>query len=305
MQLQYDEDFVESAVLLCAAGQGPQPAGLQVARYHRERERLYSLLDPDDRNTAFFKLNLEWFREWGLEERLVRLVGEYPLLRDKLALLIFRKARRKQDEGAELYVNSAACRNGVLALNVQRFTEAPARMTAFVRHELLHLHDMVNPEFGYLPELSVEVRLPQQQRLALERYRLLWALVIDGRLSGEGKVPLLDGAQRWIEFDQAFAFWAEPKRRQMFESLWNDPFPSHPVLSAIVSDPRELQSASAPGPGAPCPLCGFPTFNWAPPTALEKAATAIKVEFHGWSMAQGACGRCCQIFNLAQPTALV
>jgi len=66
MQLRYDDDFVEGAVFVCASGRGHHPPPLQVRRFHGEREKLYAILDPDERNTAFFKLHLEWFREWEL-----------------------------------------------------------------------------------------------------------------------------------------------------------------------------------------------------------------------------------------------
>ena len=66
MQLRYDEDLVEAAVFVRASGTGRGIPRLQLARFHREREKLYAILDPDARNTAFFKLHLDWFREWGL-----------------------------------------------------------------------------------------------------------------------------------------------------------------------------------------------------------------------------------------------
>ena len=68
MQLRYDEDFIEAAAFLCTSGRRKGVPSLQIARFHREREKLYAILDPDERNTAFFKLHLDWFREWGLEK---------------------------------------------------------------------------------------------------------------------------------------------------------------------------------------------------------------------------------------------
>ena len=106
MQLRYDEDFIEAAVFLCASGRrnalqpfaspeakGCSPHPLQIARFHREREKLYAILDPDERNTAFFKLHLDWFREWGLEKLLTDLLKEFPLLPAKLNVLAVRKTR--------------------------------------------------------------------------------------------------------------------------------------------------------------------------------------------------------------------
>ena len=63
MELRYDDDFLEGAVFICANSRRHGPPPLQVRRFHHTRERLYAILDPDERNTAFFQLHLEWFRE--------------------------------------------------------------------------------------------------------------------------------------------------------------------------------------------------------------------------------------------------
>ena len=80
MQLRYDEDFIEAAVFLCASGRRKGVPSLQISRFHREREKLYGILDPDERNAAFFKLHLDWFREWGLELPLTRMLDEFLLV---------------------------------------------------------------------------------------------------------------------------------------------------------------------------------------------------------------------------------
>ena len=98
MQLRYDDDFVEGAVFVKANSRSAPVASLQLRRFHHAREKLYLILDPDERNTAFFQLHLEWFREWALEKALLDLAAEFPLLRETLGTLVFRKARVKSDE---------------------------------------------------------------------------------------------------------------------------------------------------------------------------------------------------------------
>ena len=70
MHLRYDEDLVEAVVFQGASGRLKGIPGLQIARFNREREKLYSIPDPDERNNAFFRLHGDWFREWGMERRL-------------------------------------------------------------------------------------------------------------------------------------------------------------------------------------------------------------------------------------------
>ena len=335
MQLRYDEDLVEAAVLLCANGRrrvrpafrseavqpsaayatkGCTPPALQIARFHREREKVYSVLDPDERNAAFFKLHLDWFREWGLEKLLLGLLNEFPRLPDALTTLAFRKARGKSEEGAELYVNREpradlqpaldkveACftlRHGVVALRPERFERADA-LGDFLRHELTHLHDMVDPAFGYSPEIGSGGFNTAQQRLTRERYRLLWDITIDGRLTQQGRVQ--EGAREKHEanFHRAYSFWPEEERRAVFNELWDAPAPHHARLLTLASDPKDLSQAQQPLPGAACPLCGFPTFDWADTVSVSsRAQERIVAEFPHWTPEHGACGRCAEIYQV-------
>ena len=53
MQLRYDEDFIEAAAFLCTSGRRKDVPSLQIARFHREREKLYAILDPDEPHIGF------------------------------------------------------------------------------------------------------------------------------------------------------------------------------------------------------------------------------------------------------------
>ena len=298
MRLRYDEDFVEAAVLLCATGRRKGASPMLMARFNRERDKLYDILDPDDRNAAFFRLHLDWFREWGLERHLTSPLKEFPLLTEALEILAFRKSRGKADDGAELYVNESGERNGVVAIQPERL-ERDAELLAFLRHEFTHLHDMVDPAFAYHPELMVLSPSLGSQRLARERYRLLWDVSIDGRLTRSGHGTVASKDQLWSEFTGAFAFWGEARHREVFGFLWNNPHLTHHDLEELVCDPRQQQTARGPSPGAPCPLCGFPTFAWADQARLtNKMVIAIESEFSHWAPAHGVCARCSEIYRI-------
>ncbi len=298
MHLRYDEDFVEAAVLLCARGRRKSVPPMHVARFNRERDRLYAVLDPDERNAAFFRLHLEWFREWGLEELLIKPLGEFPGLTERLNFLAFRKSRARDDDGAELYVNETGERNGVVAMRPERL-EQGAELLRFLRHEFMHLHDMVDPAFGYRLELPVSAPSAGSHRLARERYRLLWDVTIDGRLSRSGKPTMATRDQHRLAFARAFPFWTEPGQEEVFNALWTDTAPCHDKLAELACDPRGLQSSPGPRPGAACPLCGFPTFAWADAASLaDDTVRAIQSEFPHWAQADGACARCASIYHL-------
>jgi len=308
MRLRYDEDFVEAAAFLCASGRRACIPSMQITRFQREREKPYAILDPDERNAAFFRVHLEWFREWGLEKLLTCVLEELPGLRESLDSLAFRKARRKSEEGAELYVQTSKPgatpvvqeRNAVVALRVERLSR-DEDVLPFLRHEFMHVNDMVSPAFGYSPQLQLTGQNSAQQRLTRDRYRLLWDITIDGRLTRAMRTTTGSFEHYRASFDRAFSFWSESRREEVFVSLWNDPKPQHGELLAIASDPRAVQHEHQPLPGAPCPLCGFATFLWATTSQLEEeTGRAIAREFPAWSPEQGACSRCVEVYEVNQ-----
>ncbi|MBK9140800.1 MAG: hypothetical protein IPM17_18950 [Verrucomicrobia bacterium] len=302
MQLRYDDDFLEAAVFLCASGRRSGVPPLQITRFHRKREQLYSILDPDERNAAFFKLHLDWFREWGLEQPLTDVLNEFPLVRERLAVLAVRKSTGKNDEGAELYVNEAGQRTGLLALKTERLTNH-ATLRDFLRHEFMHLHDMLDPVFGYSPALDLPGLNAAQIRLARERYRLLWDITIDGRLAAAGHVPLQPREQHAAAFARGYSFWPEARQAATFASLWQNPTPRQTDILALIADPRGLRDAHRPAPGAPCPLCDFPTFHWADTRTLAlEIRQRIAAEFPAWLPDQGLCNRCLETYQAASPS---
>lgn len=298
MQLRYDEELVEAAAFLCAGGRRAGVPSLQIHRFNREREKPYAILDPDQRNAAFFTLHLEWFREWGLEQVLLKLVDEFPLLRRSLTVLAFRKARGRNEEGAELFVSAETGRNGVVALCPERFA-CDEELVPFLRHEFMHVNDMLDAAFDYSPQLHSASHNPAQQRLTRERYRLLWDIAIDGRLTHAQRATLGRHESHRAAFDRVFGFWTEARRDEIFDSLWNGASPRHADLLAIASDPREVKTAHEPLPGALCPLCDFATFQWAPVARLDgPMLEAIRREFPHWSPAHGVCARCAEVYTI-------
>jgi hypothetical protein len=306
MITRYDEDFVESAVSLCASGRRADIPPAQIRRFQAEREKCYTVLDPDERNAAFFQVHLAWFREWRLDQTLQSFVDELPLLTKALHILAWRKARNQSDEGAELYVQSRAgvspalpSRNAVVATRPERF-ERNECLGLLLRHELTHLHDMVDPTFGYSPELSQLGPVTAPPRLIRERYRLLWDITIDARLSRAGHAVSRTREQQEKLFHRVYSFWPEDQRRAVFDELSSTLEPTHTRLLALASDPRDLAHTVGPLPGSPCPLCGFSTFEWAEVTLLSESSCAqLKAEFPHWRPEQSLCKRCAETYEVS------
>jgi hypothetical protein len=297
MKLLFDDDLVEAVVFLCATGRRPGVPPLQVRRFHAERERCYATADPDERAAAFARINLGWFSEWGLDKLLGSTAARFPVLDGALVALAFRKSRGRADEGAELYADAEGRRRGIVALQPERFRD-DASLIRFLHHELAHLADMVDPAFGYSPDLARTGQTASQQRLVRERYRLLWSVSIDGRLRARGLETVADEVQRRREFERGFAFLPEQRRAELFATLWTGRLARHDALLEIATDPRGLRERHAPVPGAPCPLCGFAAFQWTDARALRSAARdRIHADFPGWHESEAVCARCAEMYD--------
>ncbi len=297
MKLLYDDDLVEGVVRGCAEGQGRRVAALQVRRFHAERERCYRVLDPDERAAAFARVQWAWFAEWGWEEDLSRVAGRFGGLSSALVALAFRKARGRSEEGAEMYGDAEGNRRGMVTIRPERFGDE-AGLEPWLHHELAHVADMVDPEFGYEPGFGVVGQTVSQQRLTRERYRLLWAVSIDGRLRGRGLSTVADEGQRRGEFERGFGFLPADRRAQVFGALWGGEMARHAALAALAADPRGLRGQRSPLPGAACPLCGFAAFAWTKAEGLRKEAVArMRREFPHWEEEDPVCARCAEMYD--------
>ncbi len=302
MNLLFDDDLVEAAVLRVTAEAASAIPAPQRTRFLAERERCYRVLDPDERNAAFARVHLDWFREWGLAARLEAGVSPFPQLTSALTALAFRKARHRGEEGAELHSDADGRRRGVVALRPERVTD-PNALTPFLHHELAHLADLVDPDFGYTPDPGEAGISPALQRLVTERYRLLWNIRIDGGLHRRGLATVADASCRREEFERAFGFLPAAQRAELFADLWNGRRGRHAELLALAADPRGVQAGREPVPGAPCPLCGFPAFDWVEPAALSAAARArVRADFPDWQETGAICARCAEVYQALAET---
>jgi hypothetical protein len=286
MNLIYDAELLEGIVFLEARRLERNGQGLLAKRYERDRVRAYEQTDPDARNVAFFQLHLKWFRDLALEDRLLDAVRRFPIIQQTATTLLIRKSITKKDEGAELFVRPDA-KNVAIALRSERCFEPG--FGQWLGHELCHISDMLDPSFGYEPEITMTDAPPAELELMRERYRVLWDITIDGRLKHDG-----EKMKCRAECAKALA----TVNIDRFEQLWNGPRPSHAELVALA---RSVRVVVANEPGGPCPLCKFPTFVWVTASDFSMAIIAgIQRDFPQWLPAHGVCARCVELYSTRQ-----
>jgi hypothetical protein len=247
---------------------------------------LRRLADPVPRSAVerLAAIDAVLFREWGAA---ALVEGALALAKEVHRALVAR-SNGPSDEGAELLVGET--RSVLVRLRPERFL-APAPLVVFLRHEMRHVADMLDPAFGYRPDLGVCGRTRAQDELARDRYRVLWNLAID-----QVETPPVDAATRRAQLDRAFAAVSEALRDRLAAAFRDPAARTHERLAAAARDPWAFLGASrkgGPSAGSPCPLCGFPTHRWDPAPPKE----AIARDFPLWSEADGACVQCADIYR--------
>jgi hypothetical protein len=207
-------------------------------------------------------------------------------------------------EGAELFVapgngsREGARRTLVLRVRPETFT-CPDRLRALLRHELLHIADMLDPAFGYEPRWAEPARAPLDH-LFRERYRILWDAFIDGRLVRLGRAPGAVRGERLGEFARAFGMLGE-RTEEAFGRFFGATRLTHAELGAFAADPEGAlgRRKNRRHPGEGCPLCGFPSHAFEPePDRLPAAVRRrIRESFPSWKPADGICRLCADLYR--------
>jgi hypothetical protein len=267
--------------------------------YQRERAPIYRIANPEDRERAFRDFDMRWFARLGLANPIEQAFTEAPAVLAHVGHCLVAAAPEKKLEGAELFVppHTAAEKPAACILLRPESLLDGARLLAFLRHELMHLTDMIDPAFGYEPALPEAAGGPTHDVLLKNRYRVLWDTTIDGRLARRGWAQASARAERCEEFSRTFSMLgAESQDR--FERFFDQDGHTHAELVAFATDPRTgFRGAAAPG--SRCALCGFPTYDFEPEAEKlpEKVVIAIAGDFPAWRPAHGLCAQCADLYR--------
>jgi len=267
--------------------------------FHAEREKAYSTPDPEARDLAFDAIHARWFRRLGLVRPLQVALAEQATIpaavqRCRIAAVISDK-----DAGAELYVKGPEDRSLVIRICPQTLVHRE-RALEFLRRELMHVADILDPSFEYEPRLPRSPSGPSHDRLLQDRYGALWRSSVDGRLVRNGRLDARVRAARLGEFCRAFSCLGE-KTQDCFDRIFTGPRPLHFVFVAMAMDPEvafDVRRAS-PGHGRRCPLCGFPTtyFEPLPGKLPAEALQSIRSDFPAWRIQAGLCPQCADLYR--------
>ncbi|HWP58603.1 MAG TPA: hypothetical protein VNL14_12000 [Candidatus Acidoferrales bacterium] len=295
--LRYHPAFIEEAVFCCAR------QSREARRYQRERNRLYEIADIDQRDRAFQEFNLSWFKRLELAAPIEKAVGEQPLIGANVKWCAVARAAGRKEEGAELFVSpetslSERERRSVAILLRPESLLAPEPLLTFLRHELFHIADMLDPSFGYEPSLPVAQRGPAHDALLKERYRALWDATINGRMVRRGWLDPSARAAELESFRRAFPAFGD-ETEAIFSRFFDQEPHTHAELLALASEPLSDRGypASATKNPTRCPLCRFPTLDFESAGLDEETITEIRRDFPSWDPSRGLCIQCADLYR--------
>lgn len=282
--LQFDARLVEEVVLLRISGHSEE------RNFRRTRDHIYEIEDLEEREKRFREFHGQWFQRLLFDRPLVEALDEQPVLKEKTRLCAVTPAMSRKDEGADLHGAGVQKPAIVLKLRPAALLDE-ANLLPLLRHELMHVVDMLDPRFGYEPLLPQSGLGSAHDNLVRERYRVLWDTWITGRLDRRGWTEPAARLKRWSQFAKTFAFLGAAAQTT-FDGVYNSDSQTHRAFVELSSNRAVTLD------GRSCPLCRFPAYRLAtggnlPPEVLDEIAS----EHPGWQPAQGLCDQCADLYR--------
>ncbi|HLN86610.1 MAG TPA: hypothetical protein VK200_09100 [Candidatus Limnocylindrales bacterium] len=299
LNLIYAPRFIEEAVFLA------QRDSYIAAEIQERRSRIYEISDLDERERLFSELSRSWFDRLGLGKVIGQCLQEHPLIGAHAERGFVVAATQAKEEGAELFVApdevkiGDGCRTLRLLLRPESLLDEEA-LRPFLRHELFHISDMLDPTFGYEPILPKAEGGPTYDTLITNRYRVLWDVTIAGRMARRGWCAATVRDQQLNDFHHAFPM-LNGQCDELFNRFFDAAEPRHSELAAFAFDPRATTDSVSNRvlAGTHCSLCRFPThaFESAPARLGAEVLAAIKEDFPEWTPVKGLCVQCADLYR--------
>ncbi|HSF59822.1 MAG TPA: hypothetical protein VLD83_17240 [Candidatus Binatia bacterium] len=300
--IRYDPKLIEEAVFHA------QRDSCIAKVLDERRSRIYEIADPDEREQLFNDLYRSWFVRLGLGKVVDQALQEQPIIRTHVGSCYVVCATQANEESAELFVapdrglDENQRRTLRVLIRPGLLLQQETAIT-FLRHELFHIADMLDPAFAYEPALPKADGGPTHDSLITNRYRVLWDVTISGRMVRRGWISESIRDEQLRVFRYTFSM-PEEKSRELFSRFFDGERPTHLELATFAFDPRAaIRSPNgASTPGTHCPLCRFPThaFEPEPENLGNEVISTIRRDFPQWAPALGLCAQCADLYRANQ-----
>ncbi len=297
-------DLLEQAVFLACAGAAERGEAAPGEWRHRRLERAYRLRADPAAERRFARVHAVLFRRFGLARALGEVLRAHGLVGGRVSAVRVRTAPGRAAEGIELLRSLDGGAPALVILLRAATLADPAAVQVRLHRDARKAADLLDPGFRW--DGSGEEGSPARRETVRVRYGAAWDAWTDGRLLRRGLPRPVTEAEQAASFAAAFGGALSPAemegaRRRLAASATL----AHGDLLRAARNPGSLVDGpvaagggegrdQGPVGGAPCPLCRFPTFDWAPPpVAPHPALRAVLEDLRpGWVEADGACRQC-------------
>ena len=297
--IEYDPRLVEAVVLLRIAGDPEEK------RFYRARDLIYEMGDTEEREERFREFHGEWFLRLQLGQPIRESLTEQPGALQQVRRCCVLRAPSAREEGADLHElrdsrpkDSLPEKALLIQLQAERLLDSSA-LQAWLRHELMHIADMLDPRFGYERFIPSGDAGPAYANLLKDRYRALWDTWIDGRLLRRGWLPEEVRQKRLEEFAATFPGLGDEAGAK-FQEIFDSESQTHAVFMAFALRPGG-QTGPAEGKLSapqPCPLCRFPVYRLLSGAELpEEIREQVRGDFSTWRPEHGLCLQCADLYR--------
>jgi hypothetical protein len=311
LEIIYDHQLVDDIVYKGLAKQEASGDLVLYKEYHEKRDAIYEM-EEESRPRKFRELDNDFFNRLGCDVYIKEVFDEYPDIEEKIESVHVRRATTKQNEGSNVVDEG---RKVIIRLYPEIFIEGSNEIRRVIRHELMHVSDMMNKEFNYNVNEEFS-KSPMEERIMRDRYRLFWDISVDGRLTNNGLETPASREERKREFDSFFSKIPEESRDLIFSKMWNAEEPmAHDRMVELSKDTNKVLALVAgsrsaeeliedtkklgPLPGTTCTLCGFPSYDWVEEVAEDEDVVKIlKEDFPDWEPQDGVCSRCAEYYTV-------
>jgi hypothetical protein len=298
-RIEFQPQLLEEAVLRAIGGHPEE------RDFWRERDRLYENNESAGREKAFQRLHEQWFQRLGLAKPLRQVLALWPILTEATNRCLLIKAYSKRSLGAELYLAPEASglnlrerRTIVVQLMPELLAQAESFLE-FLRHEFLHIVDMLDPHFGYKPDFPKTEAGPASDHFLQGRYSVLWDITIDGRLQRRGWLPPAAREKHFAVFKRAFQ-GSEDKLAEAFAFFFDRNSHTHRELMDFAQHPEKWlagEKPESPSKGR-CAICHFPTFQLLDLSRLRAdLVSKIQEHFPAWNGTEPVCRQCVDLYE--------
>ena len=304
--IEYEPGLIEDAVrwVIEQGGFGIESLKLQRLRFDHRRKRdvLYRLPEGEQREAAFRNHFATLFAELGNAAWIPRWLEPFPRLSSELECIVVRAAAGPGEDGAELWESQERRGEGIPSYLVITVSGTGLRnhdeLRAVLLPDLLRAADVLDPDFGFRRgDLKADTRGSEERIRAV--YQRLWELSVRARLQARGLRE--DDRLRADAEELVAGAGGEPggaagnpcrNPEELLAALCGDI--SHQRLVVLARALPAGAGIGASDTGTRCPLCHYPTTDWAATDALRAVESEIHTDFPAWSPTEGCCGHCAE-----------